>query len=96
VVECLRCAAYGAAMGAPILAVALLARRTSVEGAAAAALAGVAAALAGNLVLHLQCPNTDVSHQLVAHCGLLLLLPAVVALAWLARAAQRDAGSPAS
>jgi hypothetical protein len=72
--ECGRCAAFGAVMGLPVLAFALLARRAHVEGVVAS-LAGVAAGLTGNLALQLHCPNTNVAHQLLGHWVVLLVLP---------------------
>jgi hypothetical protein len=83
--ECGRCAAFGAVMGLPVLVLALLARRTHVEGVIAS-LAGVAAGLTGNLVLQLHCPNTNISHQLIGHWAVLLVLPIATAL-WCARRA---------
>jgi hypothetical protein len=79
-IECGRCAAYGGVMGLPILVLVMLARRARVDGVVGGALAGVAAGLMGNLTLQLHCPNTDISHQLIGHWGLLVVLPALLAL----------------
>jgi len=78
---CGRCAAFGAVMGAPVLALATMLRRARVDGAAVVALAGVSAGLAGNLTLQLHCPITDPAHLVLAHAGLALVL-GVVALRW--------------
>lgn len=80
-VGCGRCMAFGAVMGAPVLALATLMRRSRVDGAAVVALAGVAAGLVGNLTLQLHCPVTDPIHLLLAHASLALIL-GVVALRW--------------
>jgi hypothetical protein len=81
--ECGRCAAFGAVMGLPVLVLALLARRSRLEGVVAA-LAGVAAGLTGNLVLQIHCPNTNVVHQLLGHWVVLLFLPVATAI-WCSR-----------
>lgn len=78
---CGQCMAFGAVMGAPVLALATMLRRAKVDGAAVVALAGVAAGLVGNLTLQLHCPVTDPLHLLLAHASLALIL-GVVALRW--------------
>lgn len=78
---CGRCMAFGAVMGAPVLALATMLRRARVDGAAVVGLAGVAAGLVGNLTLQLHCPITAPLHLLLAHASLAVLL-GIVALRW--------------
>jgi hypothetical protein len=79
---CMRCLLFGGALGLPVLILALTMRRAAVDGAAVAALAGVAAGLTGNLVLQVHCPITDQAHLLGGHA---LLLVVLAAAAWLWR-----------
>lgn len=77
---CLRCLAFGGALGLPVGWIAGGLRRSTVGGAAVAALAGLMAGLAGNLYLQLHCPITDPAHLLLGHAPL-VALGAVVAAA---------------
>lgn len=79
--QCSKCLAFGGVMGFPVLLVAFLARRSRVDGAAVAALAGVASGLTGNLALQVHCPITDPMHLLGGH-ALLIALLGVAAAAW--------------
>ncbi|MBW2529049.1 MAG: DUF1109 family protein [Deltaproteobacteria bacterium] len=78
-INCLKCLAFGAAVGLPVGLVAGLARRSSVGGGATAALSGIAAGALGNFGLQLHCPITDVGHLLWGHAPLLVLLALVAA-----------------
>jgi hypothetical protein len=80
-VQCSKCLAFGGFMGFPVLLLALLARRSRMDGAAVAALGGVAAALTGDLALQLHCPITNPAHLIVGH-ALLVVVVAVVAALW--------------
>lgn len=75
------CLAFGSALGIPVLGLAIVLRRARVDGAAVAALAGVAAGLTANLGLQLHCPIHDPAHLVVAHASLVLLL-APAAILW--------------
>jgi hypothetical protein len=75
----LLCFTFGAVLGLPVLVVAMLLRRADIDGAAVAALAGVAAGLTGNMALQLHCPNTTPKHLLLGHATLLVALVAAVA-----------------
>jgi hypothetical protein len=79
-VGCAKCFGFGAALGLPVLLLAFLARRAHVDGAAVAALGGVAAGLTGNLTLQVHCPITDPHHLLLGHASLLVLLAGAAAL----------------
>lgn len=72
-VACFKCLGFGGATGALILALAFLMRRAAVDGAAVAALAGVAAGLTGNLTLQLHCPIVDPTHLVLGHAMLLVV-----------------------
>lgn len=74
------CLAFGGVLGIPVLGLAVAMRRARVDGAAVAALAGVAAGLTANLGLQLHCPATDPSHILVSHASLVVLLAPAAAL----------------
>lgn len=80
-VHCSKCLAFGGVMGFPVLFVAFLARRSRVDGAAVAALAGVVSGLTGNLALQMHCPITDPMHLLGGHALLVVVLGVAVA-AW--------------
>lgn len=80
VVGCGKCFGFGAAMGFPVLALAFFARRAHVDGAAVAALAGVAAGLTGVLALQVHCPITDPLHLLIGHALLVAALATATAL----------------
>lgn len=77
---CFKCIGFGGATGAAILALAFLMRRAQVDGAAVAALAGVAAGLTGNLTLQLHCPIVDPTHLILAHAMLLVIFGAATAM----------------
>ncbi len=79
--SCGKCLGFGGVLGLPVLLLALWARRAQTDGAAVAALGGVAAGLAGNVTLQLHCPITEPLHVLVGHATLLVLLGAV-AVVW--------------
>lgn len=76
---CGKCLGFGAALGLPVLFLAFWARRARIDGAAVAALGGVAAGLTGNLTLQVHCPITESTHLLLGHAGLLVVLGAVAA-----------------
>ncbi len=78
---CGKCLAFGGAMGFPVLLLALLSRRSRIDGAAVTALAGVAAGIAGNLTLQVHCPITEPVHLLIGH-ALLVVLLAGAAVIW--------------
>ena len=80
-IACGRCMGFGAALGAPVLVLALLARRARIDGASVAALGGVVAGLTGNLALHLHCPVSEPLHVILGH-GILLVLLGVIASLW--------------
>ena len=84
---CGKCLGFGGVLGLPVLLLAFAVRRSRVDGAAVAALAGVAAGLTGNLTLQVHCPITDPSHLLLGH-ALLLGLLGVAAAVW-----QRQPGA---
>ncbi len=77
---CGKCLGYGGAFGLPVLILAFAVRRSRVDGAAVAALAGIAAGLTGNLTLQVHCPITDPSHLLVGHVMLLAILGGAAAV----------------
>lgn len=78
-VACFKCFGFGGATGALVLALAFVMRRSQVDGAAVAALAGVVAGLTGNLTLQLHCPIIDPTHLLLAHAMLLVVFGAATA-----------------
>ena len=80
VVLCLKCFSFGLVFGLPVLLLAYATRRANVDGAGVVALAGVAAALTGNLALHLHCPVTDVAHIMLGHASLVFFLGLTAAL----------------
>ena len=77
---CFKCLGFGGATGALVLALAFMMRRAQVDGAAVAALAGVAAGLAGNLALQLHCPIVDPTHLVLGHALLLVIFGTATAL----------------
>lgn len=86
VLGCARCVGFGGLLGLPVLVLAFAVRRADVDGAAIAALAGVAAGLTGNLILQVHCSITDPAHLLGGHALLLIILAGA---AWLWRRRQR-------
>ncbi|MEZ4443218.1 MAG: NrsF family protein [Polyangiaceae bacterium] len=80
-VACGKCLGYGSLFGLPVFGLAAALRRSDVDGPAVAALAGVAAGLAGNAALQLHCPIIDPAHLIVGH-GLLLLVYGALASRW--------------
>lgn len=80
-IGCGRCFVFGGALGIPVLLVAIAVRRANIDGAAVAALAGVAAGLTGNLTLQVHCAVTDPHHLLVGHATLLGIF-AIFAAMW--------------
>jgi hypothetical protein len=77
---CGKCLGFGGILGLPVLVLAFLVRRAHVDGAAIAALAGVAAGLTGNLTLQVHCPITEPTHLLLGHALLLAVLGVGAAL----------------
>ncbi len=71
--RCGKCLGFGGALGIPVLLVAFAVRRANIDGAAVAALAGVAAGLTGNLTLQVHCAITNTEHLLLGHAALLAI-----------------------
>jgi hypothetical protein len=78
---CGKCIGFGGALALPVFVLALLARRSTVDGAVVAALGGVAAGLTGNLGLQVHCAVTEPAHVLASH-ELLVLVSTGTALLW--------------
>jgi Negative regulator of sigma F len=79
-IGCFKCLGFGGALGLPVLLLAFAMRRATVDGAAIAALAGVAAGLAGNVTLQLHCPIVDPLHLVIGHALLLVIFGTAAAL----------------